>query len=158
KLLRRAGPEELRFVPEFPIANSIVKAVRPTLVVMHGDVLDHIGELLWISGWICVGAKAAPDAVVNFRPAGANACKHFVCRAEVVALRFLRIGRPVRKNDAGVSCLHYGRSLTIVRNQPSEQSALYLEFGVEFRRPHKIVRANLANAQVLILRDKIGES
>jgi hypothetical protein len=46
ELLRSAPPEQSRLIPEFPVGDLEVKAVRSTLVLMHGDVLHDVRKLV----------------------------------------------------------------------------------------------------------------
>ena len=140
KLFRRARPEKFRLVPEFPIANVVMKAIPPSLVVMHGDVLHHIGKLIEICGRLSIAAKAPSHAVINF------------------ALRLFRIGAPIRKNDARIPRHHQLGALLRDRHQPFQQWIVIHEFGIEFGRPHEIVRPHEINVQIFILIDQAGQA
>ena len=67
KLVRCAGPETcLGLVPEFPVADVVVKSVRPSLVIVHGDMFHDVGILVEIRRRIdVVCAPTATDAVVH---------------------------------------------------------------------------------------------
>ena len=104
-----------------------MEAVGPSLVVVHGNVFHHAGKLVGIGRRIDVGAPTAADAVIDLRAAGANGGEHFVGRGEIVTLRFLGVGAPVGKNDAGVARLDHAGTLGGIGNEPGELSVVLLE-------------------------------
>ena len=116
-----------------------MKAVCPSLVVVHRNVFHDAGKLVEIRRWIDVGAPAAADAVIDFCAAGANGGDHFVGRRKIVACRLFRISAPVGKNDASIPRLHHPGALSAIGNQPGELRIAVDELGVDFRRPHGIV-------------------
>src|SRR5579862_6534399 len=64
KLLRSSGPEQpIRLIPKFPIANVVVIAICPALVVVHGNVLHHVGKLVEVLGRIDVCTPTPSDSV-----------------------------------------------------------------------------------------------
>ena len=95
----------------------VVEPVCPALVVMHGDMLRHVGELIEVSRRIHAGAPTASDTIIDFRPAGAYGGEHFVGGAEIVALGLFRVGTRVRKDDGCVPCLHHAGALCGIGNQ-----------------------------------------
>src|SRR5581483_12361546 len=63
-LLGRARPEELAqvgLIPDFPVADGVVEAVGPTLVVVKDDVLHDGGIVIEVGRRYRIGALAAAD-------------------------------------------------------------------------------------------------
>ncbi len=132
--------------------------VRPTLVVVHGNVFHHAGKLVEILRRIDVGAPTASNSVIDFGAAGANGSDHLVGWSKIVAFRFFGIRFPVGKNNAGIPRFYDSGSLRVVGNEPSELSVAQDEFGVNFRRTHGIVGSNLINAQIFVLLNQAWKS
>jgi len=59
---------DVGFVPEFPVADVVVVAVGPAVVVVSGDVEADVGPGGDVGGWLtqgCVAAGAFAEAVVD---------------------------------------------------------------------------------------------
>ena len=129
KLLWSASPEQsIRFIPEFPVADVVVEPVRPALVVMHRNMLGHVGKLIEVSRRSHIGAPTASHAVINLRPACTNRGQHFIGRTKIVAFRLFRIGVRIRKEDASVARLHNSGALRGIWNQIGQVFVCVLEF------------------------------
>src|SRR5580693_10057598 len=64
ELLRRTAPEqlaEIRLVPDFPVADAVVKAPVPAAVVVPNDVLDDGGVALEARRGRDFGGLTAPE-------------------------------------------------------------------------------------------------
>ena len=159
KLLGSTAPEDgLRFIPKFPITNVVVEAVIPTLVVVHGHVLDDICEFIRVGRRLDGGAEAAADAVINFRADIVDGGHFCVAGSPVVALGFFRVGVPILKNDGGVAGLHQFGSLFVVGHEPREDWVVEVVVRVDFRRAHGVVGADLIDVELFVLLGEIGEA
>ena len=108
-LFRGSGPEgpdklgiprylDVRFVPHLPVTDVVVKAVGPATVVVHGDVLADLGELVEIRGRCRIRAPTPPHAVIDLRAAVHDGLNDAVTRAEMIAPLVLRVRVPIAKD------------------------------------------------------------
>ena len=135
-----------------------MEAVRPALVVVHGNVFHDIGKLVEIVRWVDVRTPTASDAVVNLRSASSNRGNHLVAGSKIVAFGFLRICALIRKDDAGIPRLHNPGALRFVGNEPSKFSIAKNEFGIDLCGTHGIVGSNLIHAKIFVLLGEVGKA
>ena len=134
-----------------------MEPVCPSLVVMHGNVLHHVGILVEIGWRAKVGAITASHAIVDFRAAGSNGGERLIGRTEIVALGLFGVGAHVGEDDARIARLHHPGALRGIGNQVRQFLVCVYELRIDIRWTHQIVSANLADAQIPVLPYQAGK-
>ena len=122
------GGAVLRFIPNLPVLNVMMKPFGPALVVVPHDAETYFRPLGVVCWWVREAfhtgvLNAFSESIDNACACGANGRNVFVSQQKIVALRQIWIGFEIRENRVNVHHIRIWK-ITIVQTREWDTQCL----------------------------------